>query len=223
MNVKECIDAFDKLIDSVIEVKDKISIFNIIECDLATEYVPLYAEESWSSRTHVNYDEFQHTVLRIVSCSSSTYKTTRSSVLSIEPLGTIRYAYTPKYKHELQDTSDYSSKYLKSIVYGMCAEYYCRIGEYDLAYEWSHRYKQEIRRNSVSNKLRHYIDLPEGIYYCWETDTYWKNLGKSDITDGLYKWQPVRPFLNTFIKDRRKRRGGMMERDGYGFVLVKLL
>jgi hypothetical protein len=153
MIVKECFNKFIEILGPKCNVEDGIKYFNLTEYDMALNYFPLKHEETWSHYPKVYYQEFQHPVSTILNCENKTYKVSPTYILSKDkkPLGKVEYYYLPEEKTSIDDVSDYSSKCLNCIVYGMLSEYHIAQGDYEIASMWANKYKQEIKRLNLLN------------------------------------------------------------------------
>ena len=149
MLVKDCIDKFNEYISIKEHIsEDKvINLYNLIESELAQEYFPIYKEETWSHYPKVYYKEFSDMPIRIINCTNKTYFLQSEFIMSknLKPLGKVKYSYLPIAKIFSSDKSEYDNNFRNCITCGMICEYYLQRGEYELASEWNHKYKNEIR------------------------------------------------------------------------------
>lgn len=132
------------------DVENLLRCFNLVESELALEYLPLYAEETLESATGaVYFDELACAPVRIVrvqdewgnSCPFKLYpnylKTQAGKV-------TIRYTYLPQEKG-LDGVSDFTLRVSKRLfAYGMATEYALSCGRFDEASVWEKKYKDAI-------------------------------------------------------------------------------
>lgn len=146
MTIKDCYIRFIELLEIECDVFDAIRYFNLVEYELALNYVPLTTEEIWKHYPKVYYKEFKYPIAKIIECENTKTKICKEYLITKDkkPLGKVRYQYLPIAKTSLDDVSEYSNICLECIVYGMLSEYFLSYGEYEIASMWSHRYKQEI-------------------------------------------------------------------------------
>lgn len=141
MKVKEVIDKCEELLEVESTKECLLDCFNLVENELALDYLPLYATHYCNSNM-VNYTEFEYNPIRIVGCNCKfriypTYIEARDTITSIQ------YAYTPN-KKELYDDCSYNNEFLQCLAYGTVAEYLLSQGFYEEAAVWNEKYKREI-------------------------------------------------------------------------------
>ena len=145
------------------EAKTLVRCFNLIESELALDYLPLYAEEELESKTGaVYYDEFDKPIVRVVKITDEwdndvkfklypEYVKTQGGKLKI----TYTYAPTEKTK---DDATDYAAQVtLRLFTFGVLAEYALAHGRFEEAAIWDKKYKDSIAaayRSNPSVKLR---------------------------------------------------------------------
>ena len=132
------------------KAKRLLECFNIVENELALDYLPLYAEERMTTNSgKFYYRNFTHDVVRIIGVTDG-YGNAKKYTLYADHLITdggmtnVFYTYTPKAK-EIGDNSDfylYVSPRLLS--YGVAAEYYLMLGLTSEAAIWDKKYKDAI-------------------------------------------------------------------------------
>ena len=140
-------------VDATMEREEKLleNCFNLVECGLALDYLPLYAEDTLRTTTErLEYSSFTYPPVRVLSVTdlkgNPVAYTVYSKYLKVTP-GTLRvvYTYTPAAK-EAEDESDFgvlASKHL--LVYGVLAEYCLAEGRMEEAAEWDKKYKAAIK------------------------------------------------------------------------------
>lgn len=127
-----------------------LSCFNNVECALALDYIPLYAEDTLRTVTErLDFSAFSHAPVRIVEV-----KDTEGNLVEFTLFpkylkagkGTFRvtYTYTPDAK-TIEDESDFGLLSGSSmLVYGLLAEYSLAEGRFQEADQWDKRYKRAI-------------------------------------------------------------------------------
>ncbi len=124
--------------------------FNIVESELAVDYLPLFAEEEMETETGVvYYSELARSAVRVVKVTDAWGNETPFKLFP-EYLKTqagkvkIRYTYAPQEK-----TLDGSSDFLlyasvRLFAYGIAAEYSLSCGYFEDAAVWDKKYKDAI-------------------------------------------------------------------------------
>lgn len=142
------------------EVEALLRCFQLVENELALDYLPLYAEEEVETGTGVvPYDAFSRTIVRIVKVTDE-WGNDAPFTLFPEYLKTqggkckIRYAYAPE-KKELDGESDYHL-YVSArlLAYGMAMEYALARGMFEEASVWDKKYKDAITATYRANPCR---------------------------------------------------------------------
>ena len=141
MKVIEVIVKCEELLEVKSVREDLLKCFNIIENDLALNYVPLYAIHNCEAHI-VNYDEFEYAPVRIVMCNCK-FKTYPTHIQSKDVITRVEYAYTPNSK-TLYDECSYDEGAFNCLVYGVIVEYLCSQGFFEESIPWSKKYKKEI-------------------------------------------------------------------------------
>ena len=128
-----------------------LACFNIVENELALDYLPLHAEDVFESETgRLEFAAFKFAPVRIVRVMNEARESVRFSVypeyLKTE-VGklTVRYTYTPEEK-TIDGKSDYvlyASERL--FVYGILAEYCLGEGLFEEASAWDKKYKEALK------------------------------------------------------------------------------
>ncbi len=134
--------------------------FNLVENELALDYLPLYAEETLVTDTGcVYYNEFSRTAVRVVKVEDEwgnevpfklfpEYLKTQGGKLLI------RYAYAPN-KKMLNGESDYRvHASVRLFAYGIAAEYSLSVGLFEEAAVWDKKYKDAIAAAYRANPCR---------------------------------------------------------------------
>ena len=131
--------------------------FNLVENELALDYLPLYAEEVLETETGaVYYAELEKTAVRIVGIEDE-WGNSVAFKLFPEYLKTqagkicVRYTYTPAEK-DMDGESDFTLyASVRLFAYGVAAEYALANGEFEEAAVWDKKYKDAI---TAAYKLR---------------------------------------------------------------------
>lgn len=127
-----------------------VDCFNLVENEIALDYLPLYAEEEKQTLTgKIEYSAFQKPVTRVlkVTGADGAYQSytcfpdcIKTSVGKIK----IFYAYSP-YKKTIDDCSDYETQVSTRLLsYGVAAEYATAMGLYEEASVWDKKYKDAL-------------------------------------------------------------------------------
>lgn len=132
------------------DAENLLRCFNLVESELALEYLPLYAEEELATQTGaVYYDELSRAPVRVLRvrdewdnlCSFKLfpdYLKTQSGKLKV------CYTYLPETKG-LEDSSDFTLQAnLRLFICGMAAEYALSCGRFEEAAVWDKKYKDAI-------------------------------------------------------------------------------
>lgn len=144
-------------------VKNLVRCFNLVENELALDYLPLFVEDEFYSETGViEFSMLTNSPIRIVKVRDAFGQdlnfTLFPSYLKTE-VGrvSVRYSYVPKEK-ALKDSSDfllYAS--VRLFAYGMAAEYFSACGLFEEAAVWDRKYKAAIEaayKKRPSKKIR---------------------------------------------------------------------
>ena len=139
-----------------------VECFNIVENELALDYLPLYAEDEMTSDTgKIEFSKLSQSAVRILRVedewgNSLPFKLFPAYLVTQPKTVKITYTYTPK-KKEITDNSDYTlfaSERLFS--YGIAAEYCMAMGLYEESAVWDKKYKEGIeaaRNNGKSARI----------------------------------------------------------------------
>ncbi len=140
----------DNSSEGSVAVENLVRCFNLVENELATDYLPLFAEDTVETETGaVYYKDLERSPVRIMRVTDGTgedipftlfpefLKAQAGKLL-------IRYAYAPKEK-TLDENSDYQLLVsLRLFAYGMAAEYALASGRYEDAAVWSKKYRNAV-------------------------------------------------------------------------------
>jgi hypothetical protein len=135
----------------VTETMALLRCFNLVENEVALDYLPLFAEDTVLTETGVvEYSALSKTPVRILSVkdesgNSVKYKIYPSYLAAQAGELSIRYTYTPNTK-TLTDSSDFvlfvSDRLL---AFGVAAEYCFSCGLYDEGEAWNKKYKDALK------------------------------------------------------------------------------
>ena len=127
-----------------------LTCYNIVENELALDYLPLTAEDTIRSNTGViEYESLKYPVVRIVEVKDgqgenvdfhifAKYLKTETGTV------TVRYTYTPS-KKTMEEESDFTAPVSSRLIaYGIAAEYAMANGLFEDASVWEKKYKQAI-------------------------------------------------------------------------------
>ena len=144
------------------DTENLLRCFNLVENELALDYLPLYAEEEFETETGVIYfSEFSRAAVRVVKVTDG-YGNETAFKLFPEYLKTqggkvvVRYTYTPTAK-TLTDESEFKTlASVRLFAYGIAAEYSLASGLFEEAAVWDKKYKEAIAcayRSRPSKKI----------------------------------------------------------------------
>ena len=142
MKVKEVIDKCEELLEVDSTKEELLYCFNLVENELALDYLPLYATHICNSNI-VNYSEFEYNPVRIIECNCR-FKIFPTHIEAKEPVKIVQYTYTPN-KKEIYDECSYHKEFLNCLVYGTISEFLLSKGFYEEAALWCEKYKREIK------------------------------------------------------------------------------
>ena len=142
MKVREVINECEALLSVDYTIEDLLSCFNLVENELALDYLPLYDTHKCNSRI-VYYTEFQYQPVRIIDCNCK-FKIYPEFLKGKEDITEIKYSYVPRSK-ALSDESSYDEQYLECLAYGTVSEYLCSQGFFEEALLWGKKYKNMIK------------------------------------------------------------------------------
>lgn len=124
--------------------------FNIVENELALDYLPLYAEDEVCSETgKIEFSELARSAVRILRVedawgNSLPFKLFPSYLVTQPQTVKIRYTYTPQEK-DITGESDYTLFASERLfAYGIAAEYCIAMGLYEESAVWDKKYKEGI-------------------------------------------------------------------------------
>lgn len=127
-----------------------LSCFNLVENELALDYIPLIKEETFTAENgKIGYAEFASSIVRILRVSDKhggrvPFRLFAAYMEVDEKVVTVRYAYTPTGKTAEEDCEFLSGVSDRVIAFGMAAEYCTAIGLYEDARVWDKKYKEGI-------------------------------------------------------------------------------
>ncbi|MBQ8296095.1 MAG: hypothetical protein IJX87_06685 [Clostridia bacterium] len=136
--------------DAKAQVNLLVDCFNLVENELALDYLPLFAEDEIKSNTGtIEFSALKRAAVRIVRVTDQWGNGVKfrlfPSYLKTQP-GTVsvRYTYTPE-KKSLEDESDYRLHVSERMfAYGIAAEYSLAMGRFEEAAIWDKKYKDSI-------------------------------------------------------------------------------
>lgn len=127
-----------------------LSCFNMVENEVALDYLPLYADETkTATQGKILYSAFSHTPVHIVRIEDGKgekvkYKLFSDHIAIADGDFKVYYAYQPQ-KKALNGNSDFTlSCSERLLVVGTVAEYYLRAGLLEEATLWDRRYKDAL-------------------------------------------------------------------------------
>lgn len=136
--------------DAEAEAKNLLRCFNIVENELALDYLPLTCEEEILSEAGVIYfSEFTRSIVRVLKVQDRfgndvPFKLFPKYLKTQPRQVTITYTYTP-YEKNFDDESDFVlHASVRMLAYGVAAEYSLAIGLFEEAAVWEKKYKDAI-------------------------------------------------------------------------------
>ncbi len=139
-------------ISTVGEEKAKLLLtcFNVVENELALDYLPLTAEEKLNSATgQIHFSQLKNSPVRILQVKNANgvtldftlfpkYLKTQKGIVYVS------YTYTPATK-TIDDESDFAINISSRLIaYGIAAEYTMAMGEFGESSLWDKKYKDAI-------------------------------------------------------------------------------
>ncbi len=152
LGIAENVNAYLENGDSVgqKDTERLLECFNLVENELALDYLPLYAEETLQSATgSIDFSALSKAAVRILQVTDEWGNSVKYRLfpdyLKTQPGKLlISYTYTPKRK-ELGEESDFVLQASSRLfAYGMAAEYSLMTGRYEEAAIWDKKYKEAI-------------------------------------------------------------------------------
>lgn len=132
------------------ETETLLRCFNIVENELALDYLPLYAEEDVRTETGaVRYIELTYPVVRVLRVTDEwgnalPFKLFPEYLKTQPGLIRLAYTYTPKEK-TAEENSDYVLQASPRLfAYGMASEYCLACGLYEEGAAWDKKYKDAL-------------------------------------------------------------------------------
>ena len=124
--------------------------FQLVENELALDYIPLSAEdEIYSATGHIKFETLSRSAVRIVSVTDASgndadFKLYADHLVTQVGKVKITYTYTPKQK-TLNDQSDFKLYVSPRLIgYGIAVEYSLVCGMFEEAAVWDRKYKEAI-------------------------------------------------------------------------------
>ena len=159
--VKAYFDGTDN--EAEADVENLLRCFQLVESELAIDYLPLHAEEEVETQTGaIFFDEFTRSPVRILRVcdeggKSCSFKLFPEYVKTQSGKVTVTYTYLPN-KKALDGESDYKAQAsVRLFAYGIAAEYTLACGMFEDAAVWDKKYKDAIAaayRSTPSRVMR---------------------------------------------------------------------
>lgn len=127
-----------------------LKIFNIVENELALDYLPLIAEDVVSTTTgQVDFSKLSKSAVRILSVKDKDGKSVKYDLFTqylVAQSGelTIRYTYTPTPKGLYGEAEYKLYASCRMIAYGIVTQYYYVNGMFDEGEIWNKKYREAI-------------------------------------------------------------------------------
>ncbi len=134
--------------------------FNLVENELALDYLPLCAEDTVDSASgKISYLMMRYAPVRVIKVTDEWGNSTAFSIfpdyLSTQP-GRVKisYTYTPE-KKTMTDKSDFEMQVsVRLMAYGVAAEYALATGLFEEAAIWDKKYKEAIKATYTTQPCR---------------------------------------------------------------------
>lgn len=132
------------------ETNDLLRCYNLVENELALDYLPLQAEETFESTTGVlYYSTFDNAIVRVLHVSDESGNPTDFKLFpdyfKTQPgVVCIRYTYSPKAKTVDQVCEYTMQASARLFTYGIAAEYTLALGMFEESAAWDKKYKDAI-------------------------------------------------------------------------------
>ena len=142
------------------KAKRLLECFNLVENELALDYLPLYAEDKIASGTgKIFYKNLTHDAVRIIGVTDSfgaakKFTLYADHLITLPGTTNVFYTYTPKTKGIDEESDFYLYVSPRLLAYGVVAEYYLALGLITEAGVWDKKYKDAIEAlyRSKTNK-----------------------------------------------------------------------
>ena len=138
--------------------QDLLRAFNVMEKQLALEYLPLVEKEEFETEEgEIYFNEFSYPAVRIINVyneqgEKQAFTLTAWCIQTKPGRGFVEYAYTP-YEKDFYDTTDHYLHVAQPLlVFGTLAEYYLARGEFQEAAIWDKKYKDAITQSYQMQK-----------------------------------------------------------------------
>lgn len=164
MLVKDLIDRAIELLGIEASKTDRLLLlnsYNLIEVELAMDYLPLTKSEVIQMcDSKIYYSDFSKNPIRVKGVFvapqvSAKYHSFPEyiAVISAANSAVVDYSYIPDQKKE-GDISDYADSCKLLFEYGICSEYCLQIGDYEQASIWNSRYSNQISSILTTKKYQ---------------------------------------------------------------------
>ncbi len=126
-----------------------LTCFNLVESELALDYLPLYTEDLIQTFTgRIKYSDLMQSLVHVIKVEdydgNPVHYTLFPDSFRVAPgKYKISYTYTPDPK-EIEDSSDYGAVAPRLFSYGMAAEFATAVGMYEQAAVWDKKYKEAL-------------------------------------------------------------------------------
>ena len=137
--------------------------FQIVENELALDYIPLKAEdEIYSATGNIKFNTLSRSAVRIIGITDSSgndagFKLYADHLVTQPGRVKIKYTYTPEEK-TLNDNSDFKLYVSPRLIgYGIAVEYALACGMFEEATVWDRKYKEAIEavyRSQPAKRIR---------------------------------------------------------------------
>ncbi len=144
------------------EVNTLLRCFNLVENELALDYLPLFAEDELETDTGtVYFSLLSKSAVRIVGATDEWGNKLSFTLfpdrIRLQP-GRVKitYTYTPQEKDINGEADDNRKASVRLFAYGVAAEYCLATGLYEESGVWEKKYKQAIEgayRSSIGRKI----------------------------------------------------------------------
>ena len=156
--VKQAIDA--GTVDSNKETRTLLRCFNLVENEVALDYLPLKAEDTvYSDSGKIAFSELTNSPVRILGVSDLSGNPVRFSLFpdfikTEAGKCVVLYTYAPKEKTAQEESDFITNLSVRALSFGVCAEYCTACGLYEQASVWDAKYKEALRAALRSMKCK---------------------------------------------------------------------
>lgn len=134
------------------DTENLLRCFNLVENELALDYLPLHAEEELETQTGaIYYSEFSRAAVRVLKVTDGwgnelAFKLFPEYIKTQSDRVRVTYTYTPTEKGFADESEFLSLVSVRLFAYGVAAEFCLSSGRFEEAAVWDNKYKEAISR-----------------------------------------------------------------------------